>query len=63
MEKREPSYAVCGNANWYSHDGEQCRDSLKNREQNCHTTQQSDCWAYTPKKAELKETHVPQCSL
>ena len=22
-------------------------------------TQQSHCWAYTPKKAELKETHTP----
>ena len=26
-------------------------------------TQQSHCWAYTPRKPELKETHVPQCSL
>ena len=25
-------------------------------------TQQSHCWAYTPRKPELKETHVPQCS-
>ena len=24
---------------------------------------QSHCWAYTPRKPELKETHVPQCSL
>ena len=24
---------------------------------------QSHCWAYTPKKPELKETRVPQCSL
>ena len=30
MEKREPSYTVGGNANWYSHYGEQCGDSLKN---------------------------------
>ena len=22
-------------------------------------TQQSHCWAYTPRKPELKETHVP----
>ena len=29
MEKREPSYTVGGNANWYSHYGEQCGDSLK----------------------------------
>ena len=27
--KREPSYPVGRNANWYSHDGEQCGDSLK----------------------------------
>ena len=26
-------------------------------------TQQSHFWAYTPRKPELKETHVPQCSL
>ena len=30
VEKREPSYTVGGNANWYSHYGEQCGDSLKN---------------------------------
>ena len=29
MEKREPSYPVGGNANQYSHYGEQCGDSLK----------------------------------
>jgi len=27
-----------------------------------HTYQQSHWWAYTLKKAELKETRVPQCS-
>ena len=32
MEKREPSYAVVGNANQYSHYGEQCGDSLKKLE-------------------------------
>ena len=30
VEKREPIYTVGGNANQYSHDGEQCGDSLKN---------------------------------
>ena len=63
VEKREPSYTVGWNANQYSHYGEQCRDSLKNWKQNCHTTQQSHCWAYTLKKPELKETNVLQCSL
>ena len=29
VEKREPSYTVGGNANKYSHYGEQCGDSLK----------------------------------
>ena len=30
VEKGEPSYTVGGNANQYSHYGEQCGDSLKN---------------------------------
>ena len=29
---------------------------------NSHTTQQSHCSAYTLRKPEFKETHVPQCS-
>ena len=29
MEKREPSYTVGGNANWYSHCGEECGDFFK----------------------------------
>ena len=29
---------------------------------NCLMTQQSHCWAYTPRQPEWKETHVPQCS-
>ena len=45
------------------HYGEQCGDSLKNWKLNCLMTQQSHCWAYTPRKPELKETRVPQCSL
>ena len=32
MGKREPSYTICGNANFYSHCGEQCGDSLKKLE-------------------------------
>ena len=30
MEKREPSYIVGENVNWYSHFGEQYGGSLKN---------------------------------
>ena len=43
VEKREPSYTVGGNANQYSHSGEQCGDSLKNWKQNCLMIQQSHC--------------------
>ena len=32
VEKREPSYTVGGNANWYNHLGEQYRGSLKIKE-------------------------------
>ena len=31
MEKREPSYTVGGKANYCSHCGEQCGDSLKKK--------------------------------
>ena len=62
VKKREHSYTVGGNINYYSHYGEQCRDALKNWKQNCHMTQQSHSWAYTLRKSELKETSVPQCS-
>ena len=30
VKKRGLSYTVGGNANWYSHYGEQCGDALKN---------------------------------
>ena len=30
VERKEPSYIVGGNVNWYSHNGEQCGSSLKN---------------------------------
>ena len=30
VEKREPSYTVGGNVNWYSHYGEQYGHSLEN---------------------------------
>ena len=63
VQKREPSYTVGGNANQQSHYREQCGDSFKNWKQNSQMTQQSHCWAYTLRKPELKETHVPQCSL
>ena len=59
VEKREPSYTVGGNANWYRHYGQQCGDSLKIWKQNCHMIQPSHRQAYTSRKSDLKETHVP----
>ena len=59
VEKGERSYTVGGNANQQSHFGEQCGDSLRNWKQNCLMTQKSHCWAYTPRKPELKGTYVP----
>ena len=58
MEKREP-FDTVRDTNQYSHYGEQCGDPLKDWKYNCHTTQQSHCWAYTLRKPELKKTHVP----
>ena len=51
------------NANQYSHYGEQCGDSLKNWEQNCHMTQQSHCWAYTLRTERDTSTPVFTASL
>ena len=30
VEKREPSYIICGNVSWYSHYGKQYGSSLTN---------------------------------
>ena len=38
------------------------KSPLKNWKYNCLMIQQSHCWAYTLRKPEGKETHVPQCS-
>ena len=54
MEKREPSYTVGGNANLYSHYGEQCGDSLKNWK-NKHTNKK--------KKLEIELPYDPAIPL
>ena len=63
VEEREPSYTVGGNANSYSHYGEQCGDSLENWEQNCHTTDPGIPLLSIHPKETRTETHVPPCSL
>ena len=63
LEKREHSYTVGRNVNWYRHYGRRYGDSLKKLGIELHMTQKSHCWAYTPRKPELKETQVSQYSL
>ena len=59
VEKREPSYTIGGNVNWYSHDGDQYGSSLKKQKQNYHMTQQSHSWAYMEKTKISKGTCIP----
>ena len=49
VEKKEPSYTVHGNVNWYNLYREQYGASLKNEKRNYHMIQQSP-WAYIQRK-------------
>ena len=63
----------CGEKRTFLHGWQECKlvqplwrtvwRFLKNWKKNCLMTQQSHGWAFTPRKPELKETRVPQCSL
>ena len=59
MEKREPSYTVGGNANYYSLYGEVWR-LLKNLETELPYDPAIPLLGITPRKSESKETCVPQ---
>ena len=54
VEKREPSYIVGGNVNWYNQYGEQYGVSLKNYKQN-HMNQQSHTWNISGGNSNLKK--------
>ena len=54
MQKREPSYTVGGNADQYSHYGEQCGDSLQ-----IELPYDPESYTYTPRKPELKGNIAP----
>ena len=58
MEKRQASYTVVGNANWYSHCG-QVWKFLKKLGIDLPYDQQSHCWAHTLRKPELRDTCTP----
>ena len=50
VEKREPSYTVGGNENWYSYCGEQHGGSLKNAKWSHHMILPSHSWPYIWRK-------------
>ena len=58
MEKREP-LTLLVEMQTSTAAMENSGDFLKNWKQNCHMTQQSHFWAYTPRKPDLKETRAP----
>ena len=58
MERRELSYSVGGNVNWYSHYREQYKGSLKNKK-SYHMTLQSHSWAYVRENLNSKDTRSP----
>ena len=62
VEKREPSYTVGGNVNWYSHYGEQYGGSLKKLMQSYYRILQSHFWAYSQRKLKFEKIHASQCS-
>ena len=55
MDKREHSYIVGGNVNWYNHYGKWCGASFKkNYKYSCHMIQQSHSQAFIWKRQKLK---------
>ena len=61
MEKRESSYTVGGNVNWYNHYREQYGGTLKKLKTEYHMILQSYySWAYTQRKMQFEKI---QCTL
>ena len=63
MEKREPSYIVGENANWYSHYGKEYSDFLKKQGIELPYDPAIPLLGIHPEETRIEETHVPQCSL
>ena len=61
VEKKEPSYTVGGNVNWYSHYGEEYIGSSK--DQNYHMILQYHSWACIQRKIWSERIHAPQSLL
>ena len=62
MEKREPSYTVGGNANYYSHYGEECGDSFKKLEIELPYDPAILLLGIHTKETRSERDTVPQCS-
>ena len=54
VEKKEPSFTVCGNVNWYNHYGDQYGGTLEIYTENYHMTKQFHSWAYICTNLSLK---------
>ena len=63
VKKREPSYVVGRNVNWYNHYGRQYGGSSENKIWNYHMIQKSYSWIYIWTKLSFKKIHAPLCSL
>ena len=59
VEKTELSYTTGGQANWYSHYGEQCGCSLKNEKWSCHMIPLLDTYPEKTKTLIRKDTCNP----
>ena len=54
MERREPSYTVGGDVNWYSHYGEQYRGSFKKERKEGRKKEREGGWKEGRKKKKEK---------
>ena len=63
MERREPSYTVGGNVNWYSHCGEQHGDSLKKQKLELSYDPAIPLLGIHPERNMIQRIHTFQSSL
>ena len=59
MEKREPSFTLCGNENWYNHYGKQYGGTSENEKLNYHMIQHSHFWVYIWAKLSFEKYMKP----
>ena len=62
VEKREPSYTIGGNVNWYNHCGKQYGNTSENLNTELPYDPAILSWAYIQTEISLKKIHAPLCS-